>query len=141
MIMNLENKVKWCPVCEQGWVKIVKEINTDTLYLCCSECEAEWSDPDKIEENTLGSTSFTIICTGESPRAFAAIIYSLSRMVSTSVLTILAIPGHISIPIIRIRFQILPPITAARATAMTKNGKHIIISTISIITLSVTPPK
>lgn len=50
--MNLENKVKWCPVCEQGWVKIVKEINTDKLYLCCSECEAEWSDPDKIEENT-----------------------------------------------------------------------------------------
>lgn len=56
--MNLENKVKWCPVCEQGWVKIVKEINTDKLYLCCSECEAEWSDPDKIEENTCLPLTF-----------------------------------------------------------------------------------
>ena len=41
-------KVSWCPVCNQGWVEIVKEENTGMLFLCCDECEAEWTNPDEI---------------------------------------------------------------------------------------------
>lgn len=44
------NKVKWCPVCNQGWVQLVKN-NNDKIYLCCSECETEWEAPEKIEIN------------------------------------------------------------------------------------------
>jgi len=45
-------KIKWCPLCDQGWVKIVKEINTNKLYLCCNECESEWNDVTNISEKT-----------------------------------------------------------------------------------------
>ncbi len=41
-------KIKWCPICDQGWVQIVKEKTTGTLFLCCSECETEWSNPEQI---------------------------------------------------------------------------------------------
>ena len=54
-----KNKVKWCPLCDQRWVQIVKEIETQKLYLCCKECETEWIDPNNIEENTcLAFNSF-----------------------------------------------------------------------------------
>lgn len=42
-------KVKWCPVCNQGWVQIVKEKESGTLFVCCSECETEWSNPEEIQ--------------------------------------------------------------------------------------------
>lgn len=41
-------KVSWCPVCNQGWVEIVKEKKTGILFLCCDECEAEWTNPNEI---------------------------------------------------------------------------------------------
>lgn len=47
-----ENKVKWCPICNQGWVEIVKDTCTATLFCCCSECETEWNNPFDIEEKT-----------------------------------------------------------------------------------------
>lgn len=47
-----ENKVKWCPICNQGWVEIVKDISTETLFCCCSECESEWNTPFNIEKKT-----------------------------------------------------------------------------------------
>lgn len=39
-------------MCDQGWVQIVKDIETKKLYLCCSECETEWINPENIEKNT-----------------------------------------------------------------------------------------
>ncbi len=45
--MNKYN-VTWCPICNQGWVKIVKDEKSGLLYLCCDECEAEWTNPDEI---------------------------------------------------------------------------------------------
>ena len=47
-----ENKVKWCPICNQGWVEIVKDISTETLFCCCAECESEWNTPFNIEKST-----------------------------------------------------------------------------------------
>lgn len=48
-----ENKVKWCPICNQGWVEIVKDISTETLFCCCSECESEWNTPFNIEKKLV----------------------------------------------------------------------------------------
>lgn len=41
-------KVKWCPVCHQGWVQVFKEVSSGRLYFCCDECESEWRNPDEI---------------------------------------------------------------------------------------------
>ena len=38
----------WCPVCNQGWVEIVKEIETEDLFCCCDECMCEWNHPTHI---------------------------------------------------------------------------------------------
>ena len=40
-------KIAWCPLCEQGWVVIVKDKQTSQLYAYCTECETEWNDPAK----------------------------------------------------------------------------------------------
>ncbi|WP_197144221.1 hypothetical protein [Lysinibacillus sphaericus] len=45
-----EYKVDWCPLCDQGWVIIVKDIQTSSLYLCCKECESEWKSPYEITQ-------------------------------------------------------------------------------------------
>lgn len=44
-----------CPICRQGYVEIVKEQSTGTLFLCCDECEAEWSTPNDIGVYGKGS--------------------------------------------------------------------------------------
>ena len=49
MIINdYKYKVSWCPVCNQGWVEIVKLIETNQLLCCCGECDSQWSTPDNI---------------------------------------------------------------------------------------------
>lgn len=50
-------KVAVCPFCKQGWVEIVKEVDTNTLYLCCNECEIEWDLPNDVL-NTIKGTRF-----------------------------------------------------------------------------------
>lgn len=58
-----KNKVKWCPVCNQGWVEIVKEIETNTLFCFCWECESEWDSPAEIEKNTCNfPEKYGMIC-------------------------------------------------------------------------------
>lgn len=42
---NYKNKVKWCVICDQGWVEILKEAKLNKLILCCSECESTWEHP------------------------------------------------------------------------------------------------
>jgi len=46
-----EFKVKWCRVCDQGWVEIVKDKENQNLLLQCSECESQWKG---MEEYTSG---------------------------------------------------------------------------------------
>ena len=48
-------KVSRCPVCNQGWIEIVKEKKTGILFLCCDECEAEWENPKEIGVRGKGS--------------------------------------------------------------------------------------
>lgn len=48
-------KIAVCPFCMQGWVEIVKEFDTNTLYLCCSECEIEWDSPEDVLNKTKGT--------------------------------------------------------------------------------------
>lgn len=43
---------EWCPICDQGWVLIVKEIKAGLFYFCCEECEAEWNINDQITNTT-----------------------------------------------------------------------------------------
>ncbi|MBP3505909.1 MAG: hypothetical protein J6K43_05835 [Lachnospiraceae bacterium] len=52
-----EHKVKWCPICSQGWVEIVKDIRTGIVFCCCSECENEWNDPSDITQKSCNTTS------------------------------------------------------------------------------------
>jgi hypothetical protein len=55
-------KVKWCPVCDQGWVQIFKEKNTQKLVLLCDECFSEWSTPDTIlSSNTISTSNYDLI--------------------------------------------------------------------------------
>mgnify|MGYP001782236288 FL=1 len=53
-------KIAWCPLCEQGWVVIVKDKQTSQLYAYCTECETEWNDPTKgiKEESCLSFGTF-----------------------------------------------------------------------------------
>ncbi len=50
--MNIyEFKVKWCKVCEQGWIEIVKDKSNENLLLQCSECMSQW---DSLEDLSSG---------------------------------------------------------------------------------------
>ena len=40
--------IAWCPFCDQGWVKIVKDPSNDKLMLLCQECETTWEKPEDI---------------------------------------------------------------------------------------------
>lgn len=55
---QFEYKVIWCPVCNQGWVEIVKDKETQKLFLCCSECETEWLDPSNIKNDNGTQDNF-----------------------------------------------------------------------------------
>ena len=44
-------KVKWCPICDQGWIEILKEIPTGQLVCGCDECESGWDTPDSINRS------------------------------------------------------------------------------------------
>ncbi|MET3195238.1 hypothetical protein [Bacillus sp. OAE603] len=45
-------KVAWCPICEQGWVEIVKDVETNELFVMCDECENEWNQPSEVKSFT-----------------------------------------------------------------------------------------
>lgn len=59
--MSYENKVKWCPVCNQGWVEVVKDKISGELFLCCNECETEWTNPDAIANGTGTQGKFGMV--------------------------------------------------------------------------------
>ena len=61
MMKNINEKYKcgWCPLCNQGWIIIVKDIQTSNLYLRCAECDTEWINPYKlVKENCLQFNTF-----------------------------------------------------------------------------------
>ena len=43
-------KVKWCDVCNQGWVEIVEGKESEMLLLQCSECESQWDGLKELLE-------------------------------------------------------------------------------------------
>ncbi len=53
--MNCKYKISWCPTCNQGWVTIVKEIETQKLFLYCWECETEWNKPQDVKDINIGT--------------------------------------------------------------------------------------
>ncbi|NML34249.1 hypothetical protein [Paraburkholderia antibiotica] len=59
--MSYEHKVKWCPVCNQGWVEVVKDKASGELFLCCDECETEWTSPDAIANGTGTQGKFGMV--------------------------------------------------------------------------------
>ena len=44
--------VKWCPICDQDWIKIVKDTDNGKLYCLCSECKNDWDDASNINNKT-----------------------------------------------------------------------------------------
>ena len=55
MEKSYPNKIAWCPVCNQGWVEIVKAKETGHMFVCCSECEVEWEHPDEVSQQDKGT--------------------------------------------------------------------------------------
>jgi len=51
-IRDYKYKIEWCPKCKHGWITIEKDIATNSLYLLCEECDAEWIDPENIKPTT-----------------------------------------------------------------------------------------
>ena len=54
-------KVKWCPVCNQGWVEIFKNNETGEPLLCCNECYTLWNNPTQIERNNASGLVLDIL--------------------------------------------------------------------------------
>jgi hypothetical protein len=50
-------KVKWCVICNQGWVEILKEVKNNKLILCCSECESIWENPNDVNNAEKASST------------------------------------------------------------------------------------
>ncbi len=48
-------KVASCPICNQGWVEIVKDKTAGKLFVCCRECESEWDSPESITNRDLAT--------------------------------------------------------------------------------------
>lgn len=44
-----KNKVAWCPICSQGWVQVVRDVETKELFVMCDECESEWNHPEDVK--------------------------------------------------------------------------------------------
>ncbi len=42
--MNKQYYIGQCQICKQGKLEVVKEISTKNIFICCDECEAEWTD-------------------------------------------------------------------------------------------------
>ena len=50
-----KNKVSWCPICEQGWVQIVKEKVSGQLFVWCDECDSEWYSPNDVKQKEMAT--------------------------------------------------------------------------------------
>ena len=48
-------KIGWCRICNQGWLEIVKDKETQKLFICCTECESEWDSPEITNDVKLST--------------------------------------------------------------------------------------
>lgn len=55
-------KVKWCPICDSGWVEIGKNISNGKLFCGCSECENGWDHPKSVSKGTSIGLVYDIPC-------------------------------------------------------------------------------
>ena len=53
MFKTYDFKVAWCPLCSQGWVEIVKDVETKQFYVMCEECEDEWDHPTNVNPSKV----------------------------------------------------------------------------------------
>ncbi|CAM5223552.1 hypothetical protein UACE39S_02409 [Ureibacillus acetophenoni] len=56
-----EFKVKWCKVCDQGWVEIVKDKNNENLLLQCSECMSQWNGITELSSDIFSEDEIEVI--------------------------------------------------------------------------------
>lgn len=42
-------KVEWCPICDQGWIEIMQEVESNCYFVMCAECMHEWDKPEDIK--------------------------------------------------------------------------------------------
>ena len=47
----------WCPRCDQGWIGRFRQKKTGEVVLVCKECEALWTENEKITADHF--TDFT----------------------------------------------------------------------------------
>lgn len=38
-------KIGICKICNQGFLEVVRDVQSNKIFICCDECEAEWDDP------------------------------------------------------------------------------------------------
>jgi hypothetical protein len=53
MGIKYEHKVDWCDVCEQGWIEIKRNSDSNKIVFKCSECYVEYESYDKINKETI----------------------------------------------------------------------------------------
>ncbi len=46
-----KSRVKWCPVCDEGWVHAVRMPKWNMSAYLCEECEALWMRDEMIDEH------------------------------------------------------------------------------------------
>ena len=44
-----KNKITWCPICDQGWVEIMK-LTDNKFIVVCAECNVYWQSPINIKD-------------------------------------------------------------------------------------------
>lgn len=47
--------VGYCPVCGQGRQFVMRDEQTGQLFVCCEDCEAEWSTPEAAKSSSLAA--------------------------------------------------------------------------------------
>ncbi|MEK5332834.1 hypothetical protein [Lysinibacillus sp. FSL W8-0992] len=56
-----EYKIKWCKVCDQGWIEIVKDEDNNKLLLQCSECMSQWDGINELSEGIFKEDEVNVI--------------------------------------------------------------------------------
>ena len=49
---------RWCPSCEKGWVRRLRDPSQGFELYSCEECEASWTDADEIDQEGLPIQTF-----------------------------------------------------------------------------------
>jgi hypothetical protein len=55
---NCGDAKRWCPRCDQGWVRHVYADADKSDFYSCDECEATWATPEEIRGTGTDLTTF-----------------------------------------------------------------------------------